>query len=78
MSKYGSKFSPNAGKYGPQKTSYLDTFHAVFVRQLSDKNYQTWWECIPEQGSATLACSLMISPEIRNLNKNKIFSPFQI
>ena len=22
-------FSPNAGKYGPEKTPYLDTFHAV-------------------------------------------------
>ena len=24
-----SVFSPNAGKYGPVKTPYLDTFHAV-------------------------------------------------
>ena len=22
-------FSPNAGKYGPEKTPYLETFHAV-------------------------------------------------
>ena len=22
-------FSPNAGKYGPEKTPYLDTFHTV-------------------------------------------------
>ena len=36
MSKYGdfsglyfSAFSPNAGKYGPEKSPYLDTFHAV-------------------------------------------------
>ena len=28
--KYLSVFSPNAGKYGPEKTLYLDTFHAVF------------------------------------------------
>ena len=26
---YLSVFSPNAGKYGPEKTPYLDTFHAV-------------------------------------------------
>ena len=26
---YLSAFSPNAGKYGPEKTPYLDTFHAV-------------------------------------------------
>ena len=24
-----SIFSPNAGKYGPEKTPYLETFHAV-------------------------------------------------
>ena len=24
-----SLFNPNAGKYGPEKTPYLDTFHAV-------------------------------------------------
>ena len=28
---YFSVFSPNAGKYGPEKTQYLDTFHAVVV-----------------------------------------------
>ena len=26
---YLSVFSPNAGKHGPEKTPYLDTFHAV-------------------------------------------------
>ena len=25
-------FSPNTGKYGPEKTPYLDTFHAVFTK----------------------------------------------
>ena len=24
-----SEYSPNTGKYGPEKTPYLDTFHAV-------------------------------------------------
>ena len=24
-----SVFRPNAGKYGPEKTAYLDTYHAV-------------------------------------------------
>ena len=27
---YLSIFSPNVGKYGPEKTPYLDTFHAVY------------------------------------------------
>ena len=35
VSKYGDfsgpYFSPNAGKYGPEKTLYLDTFHAVYI-----------------------------------------------
>ena len=28
---YLSVFSPNAGKYEPEKTPYLETFHAVRV-----------------------------------------------
>ena len=30
VSKYGVFSGPNTGKYGPKKTPYLDTFHAVF------------------------------------------------
>ena len=28
-------FSPNTGKYGPEKTPYLDTFHAVTMKDLN-------------------------------------------
>ena len=28
---YLSVFSPKAGKYGPEKTQYLDTFHVVTI-----------------------------------------------
>ena len=31
VSKYGVFSGPNAGKYGPEKTPYVDTFHAVRV-----------------------------------------------
>ena len=31
MSKYGVFSGPNAGKYGPEKTPYLDTFQALQV-----------------------------------------------
>ena len=31
MSKYGVISGSNAGKYGPEKTLYLDNFHVVFV-----------------------------------------------
>ena len=31
--KYLSVFSPNEGKYGPEKTPYMDTFHAVCPSQ---------------------------------------------
>ena len=30
MSKYGVISGPNTGKYGPEITPYLDTFHAVW------------------------------------------------
>ena len=50
MSKYGvfpgpyfPIFSPNTKKYGPEKTPYLDTFHAVSIvgqfEDLKDVNY---------------------------------------
>ena len=31
---YLSVFSPNAGKYRPEETPYMDTFHAVMCRRL--------------------------------------------
>ena len=31
VSTYGVFFSPNTGKCGPEKTPYLDTFHAMGV-----------------------------------------------
>ena len=27
-------FSPNTGKYGPEKTPYIDTFHAVKLKHM--------------------------------------------
>ena len=32
---YLSVFSPNAGKCGPEKTPYLDTFHVVVSKDIS-------------------------------------------
>ena len=32
---YLSIFSPNAGKSGPEKTPYLDTFHALYFGELA-------------------------------------------
>ena len=40
---FWSVFSPNEGRYGPEKTPYLDTFYAVavvilsYLRHLSNK-----------------------------------------
>ena len=31
--KYGVFSGPNARKYEPEKTPYLDTFHAVYMRE---------------------------------------------
>ena len=30
-----SIFSPNTGKYGPEKNLYLDTFHAVYFMSMT-------------------------------------------
>ena len=35
---YFPVFSPNTGKYGPEKTSYSDTFHAV-IKIIKDKSF---------------------------------------
>ena len=35
QTEYGEIFSPNAGKYGPEITPYLATFHAVYVLALN-------------------------------------------
>ena len=52
VSKYGvspSVFGPNTGKYGPEKTPYLDIFHAVFrwlclrVSYLSSDKWKYVW-----------------------------------
>ena len=39
---YLSVFSPNVGKYGPEKTPYLDTFYAVGKRSLISLNWNKW------------------------------------
>ena len=43
MSKYGVFSGPNTGKYGPEKTPYLNTFHAMeYIRHLS---HRAWRAC---------------------------------
>ena len=37
---YLSVFSPNAGKYGREKTPYLDTFHSVHLFYISYSDQQ--------------------------------------
>ena len=32
--------SPNAGKYGPEKTLYLNTFHAVWEKSFDAKSFE--------------------------------------
>ena len=36
-----SAFSPNPGKYGPEKTPYLGTFHAVIPSYMFDRTLNT-------------------------------------
>ena len=49
MSKYGVFSGPNAGKYGPEKTPHLDTFHALLWKYLSLSNAEAYSE--PSQTS---------------------------
>ena len=52
---YGDLFSPNTGKYGPEKHPYLDTFHAVifFTRTPHNSscsvNLCYYWDISPDQ-----------------------------
>ena len=44
---YFPVFSPNTGKYGPEKSPYLDTFHAVSGTAVLLKFHTcTHWETI--------------------------------
>ena len=44
---YLSVFSPNAGKYGPEITPYLDTFHAVLNNIFIFKEQSSHIYCCP-------------------------------
>ena len=44
MPKYEVFSGPNAGKYGPQKTLYLDIFHAVKVNSSTKRFYWNRYE----------------------------------
>ena len=39
-------FSPNTGKYGPEETPYLDTFHAVIVNFTFSKTWYSGYKCV--------------------------------
>ena len=52
--KYLFVFSPNAGKYGPEKTPYLDTFHAVVIKLMRMRK-------LTLEGKITIFKSLAIS-----------------
>ena len=41
------KCGPNAGKYGPEITPYLDTFHAVFMSEMEWTPFKRrFWKAI--------------------------------
>ena len=46
--KFLSVFSPNAGKYGPEKTPYLDTFHAVTLASIAFIKNAFFVDAIPK------------------------------
>ena len=62
---YCSVFSPNTGKYGPEKTPYLDPFHAVMIVV---KNFKTAERLILDQWKITYLCcsfSILLGPLAR-------------
>ena len=52
-------FSPNAGKYGPEKTPYLDTFHAVVVLYTHIAQLMTHTKNVYVAATAYLAIMLL-------------------
>ena len=54
VSKYGVFSAPNAGKYGPEKTPYLDTFHAV--KDMSKITKLSWFASSIVYCEITCAC----------------------
>ena len=48
MSRYGAFTGPNTGNYGPEKTPYLDTFHAVDdpPKVYSEPVEYLWWSIL--------------------------------
>ena len=46
VSKYGVIFGSNTGKYIPEITPYLDTFHAVLVLWCVKNRERDWYEIV--------------------------------
>ena len=67
---YLSAFSPNAGKYGPEKTPYFDTFHAMRLFY-----YFCLAEVLQDHVECIFANSVFLSHsrKIRNLSEFKRF-----
>ena len=68
MSKYGvfsgpyfTMFGLNAGKYGPEKTPYLDTFHTVILFNNSSKILKPFREFRTNQQTCNTAQKIKFS-----------------
>ena len=55
MSKYGVISGPNKGKYGPEITPYLETFHALIITL--PLTYQTYNAALLENIVSAIAVS---------------------
>ena len=77
VSKYGDFYGPNTGKYGPEKTLYSDTFHAVlyflcdiqiqiFVAFLLKLKLISSWYYVP----ILQAANCLFKVNTRNRNRN--------
>ena len=68
-------FSPNAEKYGPEKTPYLDTFHAVLILKVVSLEFLCRLR-IPGRANISSTGNLLVTCIIDNCTEEDIHLTF--
>ena len=66
VSKYEVFSGPNTGKHGPEKTPYLDTFHAVIILLDVIKQLRSIPECLKRDDVTEHAINQLIHMLLRD------------
>ena len=72
---YLSVFSPNAEKYGPEKTPYVDTFHAVLILKVVSLEF-LYRLRIPGRANISSTGNLLVTCIIDNCTEEDIHLTF--